>query len=64
MNMLVNCQWSSWSLGACSDTCGGGSLTKTRTKDVEEANGGTCDGQPTGNEICNTNPCPSKSLFS
>ena len=58
INTKVNCQWSSWTVGSCSQTCGGGALTKTRSKTIEEANGGTCQGQPSETEICNPQNCP------
>ena len=45
-------------IGTCSKTCGTGTRTNTRIKLVEEANGGTCSGQPTEIEECNTQPCP------
>ena len=61
--MVVNCTWSSWSVGSCSKSCGGGMLTKTRSKTVVEANGGTCDGQSSENEICNTQNCPGRMFF-
>ena len=58
----VDCHWSSWNIGDCSVSCGGGSLTKTRSKTVEEANGGTCGGQSSDTEICNPNLCPGKDI--
>ena len=58
INIEVNCEWSSWNVGSCTQTCGGGALTKTRSKAVEEANGGTCHGQPFETEICNPQNCP------
>ena len=52
-------------MGTCSDSCGGGLLTKTRSKTVEEANGGVCDDQFSVTEVCNTDICPgTKILFS
>lgn len=63
MNMTVNCQWSSWNSGSCSKTCGGGSITKIRTKTVQEANGGSCQGQSSRIENCNSNLCPGTSIF-
>ena len=53
----VNCTWGPWTIGACSQTCGGGTRVKSRTKTIQEANGGTCNGQPTIVEYCNTNKC-------
>ena len=62
MILAIHCEWDEWTLGECSDSCGTGTRTNTRTKTVVEANGGTCTGQPTEIEPCNTHPCPSKTL--
>jgi len=53
----IHCEWNDWVLGECSDSCGTGTRTNTRTKSVVEANGGTCTGQNSEVEACNTNPC-------
>ena len=45
-------------IGECSRSCGTGTRTNNRTKLVEEANGGTCSGQPSEIVECNTQPCP------
>ena len=58
----TNCEWNEWESTPCSQTCGGGSRTKTRTKNVEEAFGGTCEGEKSVTEDCNTEGCPSKIL--
>ena len=55
--ILVNCQWSSWAVGSCSKSCGGGQRTKQRTKLVTESNGGKCSGQTSITEPCNTVSC-------
>ena len=57
-NLAINCQWSNWILGECSNTCGTGFRTDTRTKLVEEENGGACIGQSTKIESCNIQTCP------
>ena len=54
----VNCQWGAWNSSSCSVTCGSGVLTKTRNKTVPEANGGTCSGESTATETCNSISCP------
>lgn len=47
--------WSSWS--SCSQTCNGGTRTRTRT-----CVGGTnCEGTNIQTELCNTNSCPGES---
>ena len=48
--------WSSWS--ACSVTCGNGNRIRTRSKIVEETNGGLCRGEAVQNELCNEKECP------
>ena len=58
INRQVNCQWSEWNYDSCSKTCGGGVHTKTRSKTIEEANGGTCNGAATIVENCNNYQCP------
>ena len=47
-------------MGNCSEDCGGGMRTNTRTKNVEEAHGGVCVGEATITESCNTDECPGK----
>ena len=50
-------------IGECSRSCGTGTRTNNRTKLVEEANGGTCSGQPSEIVECNTQPCPGINKF-
>ena len=57
---VIDCEWNEWQTGVCTTSCGKGYRTKSRTKKVEEANGGTCDGEGTEHELCNSGPCPSK----
>jgi hypothetical protein len=55
----VNCQvsaWSAWS--ACSASCGGGLLTRTRTIIQQPANGGTACPALQEQQSCNTQVCP------
>ena len=54
----IDCEWNDWIFGECSKSCGTGTRINNRTKAVEEANGGTCDGESTETEECNAEPCP------
>ena len=55
---VVHCQWSNWSNGRCTKSCGGGIRNKTRTEKVLAANGGNrCDGPRLVEERCNTENC-------
>ena len=58
--MAVYCEWSDWQIGQSSVTCGGGNRTNSRTKTVEESNGGVCAGEATVQEACNDQNCPGK----
>ena len=58
----IYCEWNEWESGACSKECGGGIRTQVRTKKVEEAHGGTCEGEHLLREPCNQHECPSKLL--
>ena len=62
----VDCEWNEWQVGECSVTCGDGSRTNSRTKKVKESDGtvedGTCEGDETMVEDCNTQDCPRKFL--
>ena len=54
----MNCEWGSygeWS--SCSHICGAGTRSKTRSKLVEEVNGGSCSGDAPVIEECNTRIC-------
>ena len=56
----VNCRWSDWgSYSSCSKTCGGGTQSFSRSKVINEANGGSCPGLSTMARNCNTENCPS-----
>ena len=54
----VNCEWSAWKIGECSATCGKGTRKETRSKFVEENNGGVCSGDSEAREECNERDCP------
>ena len=55
---MIPCEWSEWAVGDCSAECGAGTRTKTRSKTIEEANGGTCTGDTTKTESCKDKECP------
>ena len=57
----VDCTWASWnSWSICTNSCGGGTRTKNRTKSVTEAYGGACQGNATETQFCNEQKCPGK----
>ena len=56
----MDCEWGDWEIGPCSKTSGVCARTKTRTKKLEESNGGKCEGAITEQEDCNTDDCNSK----
>ena len=58
----IDCEWNDWTLGECSQTCGNGTRTDTRTKAIVEANGGNCTGESTKIEKCNLQQCPGRLL--
>ena len=58
---LVDCEWGDWVEGDCSATCGTGEQNNTRTKLVEEANGGICIGNYSEVINCTLEPCPGMS---
>ena len=58
--MIVNCVWSSWHNGECSEACGGGERTNVRYKKVVEGKGGICSGGFKVKENCNTHLCQGK----
>ena len=58
-SLLANCEisdWSDWS--DCSEECGGGMRSRTRTVTVDPICGGTECPDLTEEEACNTDPCP------
>ena len=55
----VHCEWNDWIIGDCSETCGGGSRTNTRTQKVSAEHGGDeCNGPTSVDESCNVQECP------
>ena len=62
--LAIHCEWDEWKIGECSRSCGTGTRMNNRTKLVEEAHGGTCNGQSSEIVECNTQPCPGMILLS
>jgi hypothetical protein len=60
----VNGGWSAWTAGACSKTCGGGSMVSTRTctSPAPSCGGADCSGEPSKTEVCNPEPCSGGAL--
>jgi len=55
----VDCEWNDWQIGVCSEECGGGLRTNTRTPKVEADHGGEeCQGSSSITESCNVHECP------
>ena len=54
--VAVDCEWNEWNNPPCSQTCGGSRL-KTRTKKVQETNGGPCKGSLKEIEACGEAEC-------
>ena len=55
----IHCEWNDWIIGDCTETCGGGSRTNTRTQKVSAAHGGEeCKGATSIDESCNVQECP------
>ncbi len=51
-------EWQQWS--TCSESCAGGTRTKTRMKSETENVAGSCAGNSTETEICNQQECSGK----
>ena len=55
----VDCRWSNWILGKCSDSCGDGVRENLRFKEQEELFGGApCEGVASQTEACINRICP------
>lgn len=55
----TNCEFSPWqNVSTCSEPCGGGIQSQSRTIIKQAENGGTCDGDLSRTISCNTEPCP------
>ena len=48
-----NCVWTEWRESGCSIKCGEGTMNRTRSKTIEEKNGGICSGSPIEITRCN-----------
>ena len=61
---VINCEWNDFEdWNGCSETCGGGTQSRTRTIKKEAENGGQdCAGEATETQDCNTDSCPGKIL--
>eukprot|EP00440_Ansanella_granifera_P064451 gb/GFBE01069878.1/.p1 GENE.gb/GFBE01069878.1/~~gb/GFBE01069878.1/.p1 ORF type:complete len:344 (+),score=34.25 gb/GFBE01069878.1/:1-1032(+) len=55
----TDCVWDTWNAGACSATCGYGTMRRTRSKKVQEQHGGRpCSGVAEDTPVCpNLPPC-------
>ena len=60
---LVNCEWTEWTIGNCSKTCGGGFRAKRRTKVNSKHGGKECEGDNLVWKSCNLNECPGDQRF-
>ena len=58
----VDCTWNEWtSWSACSETCGNGTLSRTRDELQSAENGGApCNGSTDETQACNLGTCASK----
>merc|ERR1711974_319166 len=56
----IDCVWSQWARwSSCSKSCGGGTKTRSRGKEMQAKYGGKeCVGSSTFTNNCNTNSCP------
>ena len=60
----VDCEWGQFEIGECSQTCGGGMRTNTRSHIVTAEHGGVeCVGPNAVNETCNIQECPGKNPY-
>ena len=55
---IVHCEWGEWIIGECSEECGEGTRTNTRTLKVPSDYGGKeCDGPSSFEETCTLHDC-------
>ena len=64
MFYVVDGNWSPWSTGDCSASCGGGTLKRTRTcsDPKPQYNGKDCPGDAEDEEKCNEKACPGEAI--
>ena len=63
LTLSVDGSWTSWgSWASCSETCGGGVQSRTRscTNPAPQYGGANCVGMSSSTQRCNTQNCPSK----
>ena len=63
ISIAVDCIWNDWVIGECSRICGNVTQDNTRTKNVTEGNGGSCQGQSIETVSCNTHKCQGKTFI-
>jgi hypothetical protein len=63
-NNPIDGGWSEWSCGECSVPCGSGTKTcnRTCTNPAPDNGGKNCDGLSYGEQVCNTQACPTECL--
>ena len=61
---LVDCEWGEWVVGVCSEECGNGVQTMTRTIKIQaQFDGKECVGESSIEESCYVKECPRNQLF-
>jgi len=61
----IHCTWNPWGPWTnCTEVCGGGNQTQTRTKNDARDGGTDCLGSDTAWQICNNQPCPVDCVWS
>ena len=60
----VDCEWGEWVVGECSEECGNGVQTMTRTIKIQaQFDGKECVGESSIEESCFVKECPRNLLF-
>ena len=61
---LVDCEWGEWVVGVCSEECGNGVQTMTRTIKIQaQFDGKECVGESSIEESCYVKECPRNQPF-